>query len=491
LIDEGESEILLFTHVLSGDVPMRVALGGIAHESNTFSPLPTSIGDFKIVRDGELLKDEVARFLIGEGVEVIPTIYAWALPSGVVSKKAFLRLEDELIKALEDIDNLDGVCLFLHGAMEVEGIGDGETHLLKRVRETVDFRTVVSVALDLHGNLNPQITNYADVLTAYRTAPHVDIFETRLKAAKLLIRSIKTGIKPTSIIVKPPVLLPGEYVVTSIEPAANIYHNLEEIDQKPDVIDSSMLVGMAWADTPHASASAVVVSKGKAESEAHKIACELAETYWNKRRDFRVEVESGEIDEMIKAAKASTRNPVFISDSGDNVTAGAPGDVPFFIECLLEFKVEDTVVAGIYDPDAVNLCRGIGLGGYVKAFIGGKIDRVNGYPVEVKGKVVNLTDGGAVLRVDGVDILLTSRRRGWTSIEDFTEFGVNPAEKKIVVVKLGYLTPDFRRMARLALMALSPGCTNLVMEKLKYERVRRPLYPLDKDFSWNPSGING
>ncbi|MEM1570293.1 MAG: MlrC C-terminal domain-containing protein, partial [Candidatus Bathyarchaeia archaeon] len=131
-------------------------------------------------------------------------------------------------------------------------------------------------------------------------------------------------------------------------------------------------------------------------------------------------------------------------------------------------------------------CREAGLGGDVKTSIGGKIDKINGYPVEVKGRVVNLTDDGAVLRVDGVDILLTGRRRGWTSIDDFKEFKVNPAEKKIVVVKLGYLTPDFRRIAKLALMALSPGCTNLIIEKLRYERVRRPLYPLDKDFSWSP-----
>jgi microcystin degradation protein MlrC len=465
---------------------MRVALGSIGHESNTFSPLPTNIRDFKIVRGSELLKDDVVRFLISECVEVIPTIYAWALPSGVVSKKAFLSLEDELIKALEDSDSLDGVCLFLHGAMEVEGIGDGETHILKRVRETIGFKAIISVALDLHGNLNPQIADYADVLTAYRTAPHVDVSETRLKAAKLLIRSIKTGIKPTTVIVKPPVLLPGEYVITSIEPAASIYRSLEEIDQKPGLMDSSMLVGMAWADTPYASASAVVVSDGKTEDEAYRATSELAEAYWNRRRDFKLEVESGEIDEVIKAAEASTKSPVFISDSGDNVTAGAPGDVPIFIERLLEFKVEDAVVAGIYDPDAVRLCMDAGLGSYVRTSIGGKIDKINGYPVEVKGNVVNLIGGGAILRVNGVDILLTSRRRGWTSIDDFTEFGVNPAERKIVVVKLGYLTPDFRKIARLALMALSPGCTNLLIEKLKYEKVRRPLYPLDKDFSWSP-----
>ncbi|MEM0501758.1 MAG: M81 family metallopeptidase [Ignisphaera sp.] len=465
---------------------MRIALGGIGHESNTFSPLHTTIEDFDVVRSDGLLEDEVARFLIDEGVEVTPTIYAWALPSGIVSRNAFLQLEGELLKALESAGRVDGVCLFLHGAMEVEGIGDGETHLLKQIREIVGWRTVVSVALDLHGNLNPQLVEYADILTAYRTAPHVDVVETRLKAAKLLLNSIKTGIKPISTIVKPPVLLPGEYVVTSIEPAASIYQSLEEIDRKPGVVDSSMLVGMAWADTPHAGASAIVVSDGKNEGEAYEAACKLAKSYWDKRREFRLEVEAGEIDEVVRIAKNSTKRPVFISDSGDNVTAGAPGDVPIAIERLLDLKVGDAVVAGIYDPEAVQLCREAGLGGSVKTSIGGKIDRVNGYPVEVIGRVVNLIDGGAVLRVDGIDILLASRRRGWTSLDIFREFGVDPTERKIVVVKLGYLTPDFRRIAKLALIALSPGCTNLVVEKLRYERVRRPIYPLDKDFSWEP-----
>ncbi|MBS7611783.1 M81 family metallopeptidase, partial [Candidatus Bathyarchaeota archaeon] len=364
---------------------MRIALGGMGHESNTFSPLPTNIEDFNVIEGGKLLEDEVAKYLIGEGVEVVPTVYAWALPSGVVSRSAFLRLEDELLKALEDSGKVDGVCLFLHGAMEVEGIGDGETNLLKRIREVVGWRVTVSVALDLHGNLNPQIVEYADILTAYRTTPHVDVFETRLKAARLLIRSIKTGIKPTSTIVKPPVLLPGEYVVTSIKPAASIYRSLEEIDRRLGVVDSSMLVGMAWADTLHASASAVVVSDGRRESRAYEMACRLAEAYWDKRGEFKLEVEAGEVDDLIRVAKASMKKPVFISDSGDNVTAGAPGDVPIFIERLLAFKVEDAVVAGIYDPDAVRLCREAGLGGDVKTSIGGKIDKINGYPVEVKG----------------------------------------------------------------------------------------------------------
>lgn len=118
--------------------------------------------------------------------------------------------------------------------------------------------------------------------------------------------------------------------------------------------------------------------------------------------------------------------------------------------------------------------------------IGGKIDRVNGYPLRIKGEVVSLTDDGAVLRAGGVDVILTAQRHAWTSLNDFRAFGIDPLDRKIVVVKLGYLFPDLKRAAALALMALSPGWTNLLLDQLDYKRVRRPIFPLDQDFHWSP-----
>jgi len=467
--------------------PMRVAIGGVGHESNTFNPLYTGIEAFRIVEGEALLEDAAARFLVGEGVEVVPTIYARALPSGIVKREAYLQLKDELLRRLSDVGEVDGLCLFLHGAMEVEEIGDGESDLVKGVREVVGEEPLISVSLDLHGNIHPSLIETADMLTAYRTAPHVDTAETRVKAARLLLHSLKRRVRPVPVMVKPPVLLPGELVVTDVDPAASLYSSLNAIDRTPGILDSSLLVGMAWADSPQASASAIVIADGKRnEGKAYFKACKLAEAYWNSREEFHFEVEAGPIDEMIKLAKSSSQGPVFISDSGDNVTAGAPGDVPLIVERLLALGVEDAVVGGILDPEAVRLCRDAGVGNNLKVEVGGKIDRVNGYPLEVEGRVLKLTDDGAVLRAGGVDIILTSRRRGWTTLEAFRDFGIDPAERKIVVVKLGYLTPDFKRVAKLALLALSPGCTNQLIERLEYKRVRRPLYPLDKGFSWRP-----
>jgi len=466
---------------------MRIMIGGISHESNTFNPLHTGIEAFRVVRDEALLKDEAARFLISEGVEVIPTLYADALPSGVVRRDAYLQLREEMLQRLGEAGKVDGVCLLLHGAMEVEEIGDGESDLVKAVREAVGEEALISVGLDLHGNIHPNLVEEADTMTAYRTAPHTDVTETRVRAARFLLHSLRRGIRPVSVMVKPPVLLPGELVVTDIEPAFSLYRSLDAVDRTPGILDSSLLVGMAWADSPHASASAIVVADGEEHQEkAYTKAGELAKAYWDRREEFHFEVETGPIDDMIRLAKTSTKRPVFISDSGDNITAGAAGDVPIFVERLLALGVEDAVVGGILDPEAVSLCRKAGVGSRLRVEIGGKIDRVNGYPIEVEGKVLNLTKDGAVLRIGGIDMILTSRRRAWISPEGFRDFGVDPISRRIVVVKLGYLTPEFRKVAGLALLALSPGCANQLMDRLEYRRVRRPLYPLDRDFSWEP-----
>lgn len=466
---------------------LRVATGGISHESNTFNPLLTELDEFKIVRGKELLSEEPARFLQTKGVDVVPTIYAEALPSGPVAKNAYVYMKKELLRRLESVDKVDGVCLFLHGAMEVEDVGDGESDLVKSVRERVGEDALISVSLDLHGNISPELVDSADILTSYRTAPHVDSLETRMRAVKLLVNCLAKNIKPVPVMVKPPVLLPGEMVVTDIEPASKLYRELEKIDESPNILNSSLLVGMAWADTPNAGASVIVVAKGRDyKEEAYRRACQLAEAYWDKRSDFHLEVKFGSIDETIKIARESDEKPVFISDSGDNVTAGAAGDVPLFVERLLSMKAKDAVVGGILDPEAVNLCKKSGVGSKLKVEIGGKIDRVNGIPLEVKGKVVSLSSDGAVLRIDGVDVILTTQRRPWGSLDSLRTYGVDVLNRKIVVVKLGYLSPELRRAAALALMALSPGFSNLRITQLRYEKVRRPLFPLDQDFSWKP-----
>jgi microcystin degradation protein MlrC len=473
---------------------MRIALGGISHEGTTFSPLLTHKADLVVSRGKDILPEGELRQLYDEnGVELVPTLFARGTPSGIIEKETYLALKNEILDGLRSAGQLDGVCLALHGAMEVEEIGDGESDLVGAIRVVVGDEVLISASLDLHGNITPELVKAADILTALRTAPHRDGAETRYRAASLLIRALKEGLKPEMVLIPVPLLLPGEKVITEVEPAASLYAMLEDIDRAPGILTSSLMVGFAWADVPHASASVIVVAERDREV-AYEQAVRLAEAFWKRREGFVFDVETGSIDESIERALAAPEKPVFISDSGDNPTAGATGDIPLFVERLLAKNVPDAVVGGIADAEAVRTCAAAGLGAELTLSIGGKLDTIHASPLTVTGRVIFLSEAQpvntAVLRVGGVDVILTADRRPFVTPQQFEALNIDLFSREIVVVKLGYLFPALRDIAPKAIMALSPGVSNEVIEELPYHHVRRPIYPLDRDFAWNPRQIN-
>ncbi|HIC90006.1 MAG TPA: M81 family peptidase, partial [Anaerolineae bacterium] len=368
-------------------------------------------------------------------------------------------------------------------AMHVQGMDDAEGDWVSAARQVVGPDCLISASLDLHGNVSQRLAEQMDILTACRTAPHVDAPQTREKAVALLLHCLHEDLHPQLAWVPVPVILPGERTSTEIEPAASLYTSLPEVDQVPGVLDASILVGYVWADEPRSSASVVVVGPDRAAIERE--AKRLAQRYWDVREQFTFSVQAGSVDECIHWALDAPEPCVFISDSGDNPTAGGVGDVPLFLERLLALGVPDAVVASIVDPEAVAVCRAAGVGAQVHLSLGGKLDPVHSQPLPVTGRVIHLASatpiGGdqAVVQVDGVLVIVTERRKPFHYIADFQRLGINPLDHKIVVVKIGYLVPDLRRAAPRALLALSPGAVDQAIERLPFRRIRRPIYPLD------------
>ncbi len=457
---------------------MRLGICGIRHESNSFSTMRTELENFHVLRGEEILREEFWNSF--EGVEWVPTLVARASPHGLVSKGAYLKLKDELINQLSDDLPVDGVYMSLHGAMEVEGIGDGESDLVGSVREIVGSDVPITASLDLHGNIAPAFAESTNALTAMRTSPHVDGYDTRKRAVEHLIRCVREGIRPANVLIKLPLLLPGEFTVTEIEPTRSLYAKLWDIESEAGILDASILIGCAWTDSPYTSVSVIVVAEDDRQM-AYQRANSLAHEVWERREEFGTEVDTVSVEEAISKAMREQVRPVVISDSGDNVTAGGAGDTTIFLEKLLEAKANDAVVAGITDPEAVNLCAQAGAGSEVTLKLGGKLDRINGHPLEVTG-IVEHTDPPslAVLRIGGVKVILISERRAFSELRSFERAGINPLEQRIIVVKVGLLFSEIRDIARKAIMALSPGFTSLMLEELPYKRIKRPIFPLDK-----------
>ena len=462
---------------------IRCAVCGIRHESNSFSTLKTGLQEFRVSRGHEIVQDEFWKSF--EDVEWVPTLVAGASPHGLVDKDTYLSLKEELLSRLRDSMPIDGVYMGLHGAMEVEGIGDGESDLLSGVREIVGSDVPIVGSLDLHGNIAPAFAESTNVLTAMRTAPHVDGLQTRQRAINHLMRCVKDGIRPSNALVKLPLLLPGEYAVTKTEPAHSLYEKLWEIESQPGIMDASILIGCAWTDSPYASVS-VIVAAEEDRGKAHEYAASLARDIWARRKEFGAEVKTAPVEEAIREAMQARERPVVISDSGDNVTAGGAGDIPIFVEKLLAAGATDAVVAGLTDPDAVKACAEAGVGTEITINLGGKLDKVNGYPLEVTGTVESFDlPSLAVLRTDGISIILASERRPFINLRGFQRAGINPHEQQIVVVKVGLLFSEIRDVAKQAIMSLSPGFTSLMLDQLPYKRLTRPIFPLDSDVEWS------
>ncbi len=487
---------------------MRILVGALAHESNTFTPLPTRWEDCRGTYGLDILDRPGRGSLAGiiatlrdrDDLELVPTIAAHALPGGVVERPAF---EEMLAALVRDAQDLDGACIFLHGAMRAEGEDYADTALLQALRRAVGPQVPISLALDMHANITAGMVGDADALVTYRTAPHVDTFETGVRAANLLLWMLESGRRPAMGFAKLPILMPGELAQTAFEPMAGMIRLLEETDARPHVLDSSFTKSHCWADVEDQGVAAVVVTDGDedlAQAEAER----LATAFWERRAEFRSTVETYPVEEAIDVALAAPEPTVFLSDSGDNPGAGGTTDVVFMIERLLAKKVENAAVVAIWDAESLEACVQAGVGAKVTLPIGGKMDTEHGWPVRVGGTVRVLSSGTwhregvrqpenreemgrlAVLSADGVEILLSEERVSIHDPEQMRAVGMEPLAYKIVVIKRGYLEPLFQAIAPRAILALSPGATNCDVTQMSFERVQRPVYPLDPDMDWMP-----
>ncbi len=473
----------------------RIGIGGIAIESSTFSPLPSARDDFVILRGAEL----ASRYPFMSGwnfrgrtdIDWLPCLHARAIPGGPVERDSYDQLKAELLDRIRAALPLDGFYLDIHGAMNVQGMDDAEADLAAAIRDLVGPACLISAGMDLHGNVSARLVALVDLFTAYRLAPHDDVLQTREKACANLIHCLDHQLRPLRTWVRIPVILPGERTSTLVEPGKSVYASLQESDSVPGILDASLWVGYVWADEPRSSASVVVT--GTDAANAQREAEKIARRYWDAREAFDFVAPAGSADWCIAQAIAFPGNRVVISDSGDNPTAGGVGDVPYFVGRLLarpEFAGGEftAIYASIPDAAAVSACYEAGIGHEVSVSVGGKLDRVHAQPLPVRGMVMNLVDddpvGGniAVLRAGGVHIILTTRRKPHHFIKDFTALGLDPMAHKIVAVKIGYLEPELRQIARHALLALTPGAVDQDIPKLRYTRVVRPIFPLDPNF---------
>jgi microcystin degradation protein MlrC len=468
---------------------LRIAVGGIHTECSTSSPVLMQPEDFRVMRGPDLLGAEYFNFLEADGVEHLPLLHARAVPGGPVARHTYEAFKAEFLDLLKASLPLDGLYLAMHGAMNVEGMDDAEGDWISAARTVVGPDIPVAASYDLHGNVTQKIIDQLDIFAGYRTAPHIDVRETMVRAWTMLVKTLTTGAKPGVAWAPVPVLLPGERTSTEDEPAKSLYAKLPGYDAVDGIWDANLMVGYVWADEPRGTACAVVTATDKAA--AKRAAEAIAQSYWDARNDFQFGPVTAPLSEVLDLAEKAETRPVILADSGDNPTGGGVGDRADVLKALIERGFEGAVIGGITDRPAVDACFKAGVGATLRLKIGGSLDP-NSPSVEVEAEVLNLDDPAAeterqaVMKIGGITLILAARRRPYHTIADFTRHGIDPKTVRLLVVKSGYLSPELAPIANPNLMALTDGVINQDIERIPNRRRKRPSFPFDKDFDFTP-----
>lgn len=479
---------------------MKVAVGAMSHETNTFAAGTTDIDAFATaVGDGILETDRVGRSIGGivetlddAGVEVFPTAGASALPGPVVEPETYRWLKGELLDRLAG-ESVDGVCLDLHGSMFVADEPDPEGDLLAAVRDAVGPDTPITAALDMHATVTEQMVESLDGVAGYRTAPHTDVAETGVRAATLLLDALNGDASLTLGWEPFPMLLAGEQSETEAEPMRTLVESLENADERDGVYDANYFLGFPWADSPHAGCHALVTGDAGARSVVEGTAAELADAFWDRRAEFGFTTEACDPEGALEAAAATDGRPVVVADTGDIPGAGAGENTTNLLSAMLSREDLGTpFVAVVADAESYEACREAGEGTEVNLSLGREYP--SGRPLEVAGVPVRFLDAdGArtvLVSLDGADVVVADRRTNAHRDPEFVRrLGVDPTERAVIALKSGYLSPAWKGVAARRLFALTPGETNQRLADLPYEHVPRPTYPLDEDAEWSPQVV--
>jgi len=385
---------------------MRIALGGLCHETNGFGNIRanteylanvTAVGNFIVERFGKGRSypsgymDE-AREL---GVDLILTRMVYMVPSGPTQKEAFEGYRDALVADMAAAHRekpLDGIILYLHGAGLAEGYPDLEGELLRAIRAEFGPDIPISAALDLHGNISPEMVDYADFLVGVKCYPHTDEYEQGRFAMNQLCHMIKTGCRPAKKLVKLPWHVAPSAALTIEGPAHEIQQFLLAREaEDSDLICASFFHGFPYSDVSIAGAGVLVMAETQESADRNALA--VARYAWNLRKEFLIPIYSAEQAVDLALSYDEADGPVVINEASDNPGGGTPADGTHLLRELLKRNVP-AAFGYLCDPEVAALAAKAGVGTRISCSLGGKNLPIHGKPVELKDALVKCVSDG-------------------------------------------------------------------------------------------------
>ncbi len=485
----------------------KVLSAEISHETNTFNIRPTTVQCFQ---DRYLLAGSQAISARGDkntelaglldtgrdyGWQIRHTISAAAGPGGRVTQSAFDTLMAPLLAAATG--DWDGIFLILHGAMVTEFSEDGEGDILHELRAIVGPDIPIAVTLDPHANVTSTMCALAQILVSFTTYPHVDIRATGRRAAEMLQRAMAGDIHPRTIRAHRPMLEEANGGRTDAGPMIDRHAMARAYETRGDVHAISINAGFPCADIAEVGPTVLITCEG--DSARHQaIAEELAEDMWTRRFE-KLNVYLTVTDAAdLAAAWNGAAGPLVIADYADNPGSGAYGDSTALLAALLEAGVRDACYGPMIDASAAAALQDYPVGSVATLSLGGKTaPAFGGGPLHISGEMIWKGDGRvvgsgpiigglersfgptAVLRVDGIDILIVSTAHQMLDLSQFETFGIDPSMASVVALKsMQHFRSAFAPIAGKIIVSDSGALCTLNYAALPYKNVPRPTFPL-------------
>jgi len=492
---------------------MHVVIATLSHETNTFSPVRTDLDRFSGGRGEPLAGEEARRVYAGTascvggflqaaeeaGARISIPVVAAAPPSGPVEDEAYEYAAQRILAAVRG--GCDALLLDLHGAMVTRSFDDGEGELLRRIRAAAP-ELPIAVALDMHANVFPAMIDNATVVAGYHTYPHVDMDGTAKKAGRVLLRSLAGEYRPTMAWGNAPMLPHVMRQGTDDFPNRELQARAAAMEAE-GALAVSLFTGFPHADVHHAGLSVVAVTDGDTQLAA-SLVDELLDQAWNDRAAFVYEVEA--LEDSVARAKtlgaAPGDGPVLLLDHYDNTASGGTMDTTEVLAEILRQGLDDVAVFGFYDPEVVAEMAQAGVGAEVTVSLGGKLPMPalsrQSRPLTLTGRVKLLSEGrfpatvamsrgltmnmgrSGVLSVGGIDIVVVSRHIEPFDPGCFRSLGIEPTSRRFLMLKSRiHYRVGFKPLVREIVECAGLGVCTSDYAEVSFERVRRPIYPLD------------
>ena len=491
---------------------MRIAMGGISHETSTFTLIPTSLASFKerhYCRGSEIIdtfrgtNTPLGGFIEGadaHNFEMIPTTLAEAHPSGPSPRPLFDDLVNEIVQGIRDAGQIDGVLLELHGSMVVgepgspEGLDDPEGYILQSIRDVVGPDVPILAQLDIHSNVSRQMVEQASVLIGRETYPEVDMAARGRECADVLHRILTEGLRPTMALHQIPMMW-GMNQVTAHSPMKEAIAELHRIEALPGVVCGSIATCFPLSDVPDMGASVYIVTDND-QVLAQQYADELGQWLYERRADWHFRMPSTQ--EALAQAKAEGKYPVIFADRNDNTGGGSPGDSTGVLKTFVEAGLQDACVLYIVDPETIAQCHQAGVGATLTLDVGGKSSPLQGEPVPMTVEVMGLSDGdfqydgpmyagltgnmgpSAYIRQDGIHVILVTQREQPFCTAFSRTLGLDPRKMRYLGIKsAAHFRAGFESWAGAVHVVSEPSLHDAT--HVEFRRLGRKVYPLDQD----------